>query len=134
MNERKKGVILSYVQVTINIVVNIAYVPILLKFLGKSEYGLYQLVGSLFSYVNIFESCMSSAVLRNYCEALGTEEQKKANDILYVAKKIYQILGIALLFVGVGVLICFREFYSNSLTNAELKEGTLIIIVLFFNM
>ena len=54
MSERKKGVVLSYIQVVLSIVINIAYVPILLKMLGKSEYGLYQLVGSLFSYISIF--------------------------------------------------------------------------------
>ena len=51
MNERKKGAILSYIQVFLSVVVSMIYVPVLLHFLGQSEYGLYQIVGSFFSYV-----------------------------------------------------------------------------------
>ena len=46
--------------------------------LGKSEYVLYQLVGSLFSFISIFESYMSSATLRNYGDALGKKDEAKA--------------------------------------------------------
>ena len=40
MNERKKGAILSYIQVFLSVVVSMIYVPVLLHFLGQSEYGL----------------------------------------------------------------------------------------------
>lgn len=134
MNERKKGVILSYIQVVTSVLVNIVYVPLLLSSLGKGEYGLYQLVGSFFSYVNIFESCMSSAVLRNYCNALGENDKVKANQILYAAKKIYQFFAIVLAILGVIVIVVFRRFYFNSLNSFEIEEGSLILVVLFFNM
>lgn len=48
MSERKKGAILSYIQVVLSAIVSVIYVPILLRYLGKSEYGLYQIVGSFF--------------------------------------------------------------------------------------
>ena len=41
MNERKKGAALSYIQVFLSVVVSMIYVPVLLHFLGQSEYGLY---------------------------------------------------------------------------------------------
>ena len=63
MNERKKGAILSYIQVFLSVVVSMIYVPVLLYFLGQSEYGLYQIVGSFFSYVTVFESCVSAGIL-----------------------------------------------------------------------
>ena len=47
--ERRTGVVLSYIQVILNVLVNIIYVPVLLHYLGQSEYGLYQIVGSFFS-------------------------------------------------------------------------------------
>lgn len=134
MSERKKGVVLSYIQVIISIIVNIVYVPILLKFLGKGEYGLHQLVGSFFSYINIFEACMSNAVLRNYCDALAHKDRVKANSTLYIAKKIYQVLGVVLMIVGIGILLSFRSFYYSSLTSSEIKEGTYMLVVLFVNM
>lgn len=134
MNERKKGVVLSYIQVVLSVLVSVIYVPLLLSSLGKGEYGLYQLVGSFFSYINIFESCMSSAVLRNYCNALGENDNIKANQILYAAKRIFQILAIVLVLLGVIVIAVFRRFYLSSLNSFEIEEGSLMLIILFINM
>ena len=134
MSERKKGVVLSYIQVVLSIVINIAYVPILLKMLGKSEYGLYQLVGSLFSYISIFESCMSSATLRNYCDALGNKDGIKANEVLYASIKIFRVLSFCLFFLGGLVILGFRQLYQVSLSSSEIQEGTFILFLLLVNM
>lgn len=85
MTERKKGAILSYIQVFLSVAVNIIYVPVLLHFLGQSEYGLYQIVGSFFSYVTVFESCVSTGILRNYCNALGRSDHEEAAVTLSMA-------------------------------------------------
>ena len=47
MNELKIGILLSYTNILLNAVLGFIYVPILLHYIGKSEYGLYQLMGSL---------------------------------------------------------------------------------------
>ena len=47
MNERKIGILLSYLNIALHAVVGFLYVPILLHFIGKEEYGLYQLIGSM---------------------------------------------------------------------------------------
>ena len=39
--ERKNGAILSYVSIFINIIIQLIYMPLLIRKLGQSEYGLY---------------------------------------------------------------------------------------------
>lgn len=46
-NQRKIGVLLSYVSQFVHIAVNLIYTPIMLRLVGQSEYGLYQLVYSV---------------------------------------------------------------------------------------
>ena len=46
MNQRKLGIFLSYLNIALQAVIGFFYVPILLHYIGKSEYGLYQLMGS----------------------------------------------------------------------------------------
>lgn len=133
-NERTKGVILSYIQVILNVGVNIIYVPILLRYLGKNEYGLYQIVGSFFSYITVFESCMSTGVLRNYCNAISSNNQQEADSTLSIAKRIYMIMSILMAGSGIFVLVMFRKFYASSFSVEELNEGTQILILLFINM
>lgn len=134
MNERKKGAILSYVQVILSVIVNIIYVPVLLHYLGRGEYGLYQIVGSCFSYVSVFESCMSTGVLRNYCNSLGKSDEKEAAITLSMARNIYRIMSILMILIGIIVLFVFRWFYKSSFSRMELNEGTYILILLFINM
>ena len=134
MNERKKGAILSYIQVFLSVVVSMIYVPVLLHFLGQSEYGLYQIVGSFFSYVTVFESCVSAGILRNYCNALGRSDHEEASVTLSMARSIYRFLALLLDFVGIAVIFAFRSFYAASFTTSELNESIAILILLFVNM
>ena len=134
MNERKKGAILSYIQVFLSVVVSMIYVPVLLHFLGQSEYGLYQIVGSFFSYVTVFESCVSAGILRNYCNALGRSDHEEAAVTLSMARSIYRFLAIILDLVGVSVVFAFRSFYAGSFSTSELNESIAILILLFVNM
>ena len=52
IDQRKAGVLLSYAGEIIKILVNLVYTPIMLRLLGQSEYGLYQLVYSVVSYLS----------------------------------------------------------------------------------
>lgn len=134
MTERKKGAILSYIQVFLSVAVNIIYVPVLLHFLGQSEYGLYQIVGSFFSYVTVFESSVSTGILRNYCNALGRSDHEEAAVTLSMARSIYRFLALILDLVGIAVVFAFRSFYAGSFSTSELNESIAILILLFANM
>lgn len=134
MSERKKGAILSYIQVVLSVAVSVIYVPVLLRYLGQSEYGLYQIVGSFFSYISVFESCMSTGVLRNYCNALGSQDREAADVTLSMAKVIYRVMTVLMAIVGVVVLFAFRRFYASSFSAAEMKESSAILLLLFANM
>ena len=65
----KLGVLTSYLWVVVHIGVNFIYAPLLLSTLGKSEYGLYQVVASFLAYINVLETSLSAGVLRFYCNA-----------------------------------------------------------------
>lgn len=52
-NQLKIGIILSYVTMFAQNIIGILYTPIMLRLLGKSEYGLYQLVYSVVSYLGL---------------------------------------------------------------------------------
>lgn len=133
-NERKIGILLSYIKVVLSVLINIVYVPILLHYLGKSEYGLYQIVGSFFSYITVFESCMASGVMRNYCNALGEGNNELAMDTLSTAHRIYRIMSLLMIGIGIVVVVVFRFFYRDSFSPNELQESGLILDILFLNL
>ena len=50
-NQLKIGVVLSYVSMIAQNIIAIVYTPVMLRLLGQSEYGLYQLVYSVLDLV-----------------------------------------------------------------------------------
>ena len=81
VNQRKIGIILSYVYTATHVVVNLIYVPLLLGTIRQSEYGLYQLVGSLIAYISIMESLLSAGGVRYYCK-YKNENNQEAKEVL----------------------------------------------------
>lgn len=64
---RKVGAVVSYLYTIASIVVSLVYVPLLLGGIGQEEFGLYQLVGSVMSYIVSINSILASGVSRYYC-------------------------------------------------------------------
>ena len=91
-NQRISGIVLSYISLGINTVVNLIYVPVLLHFLGKSEYGLYQLMGSFIAYFSIMDFGLSNTVIRYFSKYKALNETDKMENVLAMAQKIYLVI------------------------------------------
>ena len=66
MNQRKIGITISYLNIVLHAIMGFVYVPLLLHYIGKSEYGLYQLIGSFIAYFSIMDFGLTAAVVRFY--------------------------------------------------------------------
>ena len=66
INQLKIGVILSYITMIAQNIIAIVYTPVMLHLLGQSEYGLYQLVYSVVSYLGLLSFGFGSAYVRFY--------------------------------------------------------------------
>ena len=130
----KLGVILSYLWVVVHIATNFVFTPILLRFLGQSEYGLYQVVASFLAYINVLESSLSAGVLRFYCEVNARDNKEKIENVLASCRIIYNRLIVFMLFLGTGIVFAFRLFYRSSFTAAEINEGSMMLMLLIINI
>ncbi|MDD6349138.1 oligosaccharide flippase family protein [Intestinibaculum porci] len=130
----KLGAIASYLWVAVHIITNFLYAPILIESIGVREYGLYQIIGSFFAYISIFESSMSSSVLRYYCQALNTESNSEAENILAICRSIFRKMALSLIPIGTVLIIIFRLFYASSFSLYEINEGSFMLGLLLANM
>ena len=64
MSQIKTASIVSYLTIFTNIIVGIGLTPFILSSLGKSEYGLYMLVGSLIGYLALLDFGLNSTTVR----------------------------------------------------------------------
>ena len=65
-SNRRSGVVATYVYTICNILVQLIYVPLLLSSIGQEEYGLYQLIGSIVSYIVSINGILAAGVGRFY--------------------------------------------------------------------
>ncbi len=133
-NEIKKGVIISYIQIAINIVVGLCYTPIMIKLLGKSEYGLYNTVASTISTISILNLGFNAGYVRYF-----SQYKKECDDL-----SIHKLNGLFLiLFIILGVIAgacgLFLSFhlelvFDMGLTESELEIAKILMIMLTVNM
>lgn len=74
-NQLKIGVMLSYVSIIAQNIISIVYTPVMLRLLGQSEYGLYQLVYSVVSYLGLLSFGFGSAYVRFYSRYKVKDDQ-----------------------------------------------------------
>lgn len=120
-NELKAGVILSYLALFINSIISIIYTPIMLKFIGQSEYGLYSLATSAIGYVGVLNFGLGNAVIRYTAKYKALKDEETCSNLYGMFCIIYGALGCIALILG-GIL----TFYSNSLFTNALNVNELL--------
>ena len=133
-SNRQIGVIVSYVYSAVQIIVQLLYVPILLNGIGQSEYGLYQFVGSIMSYLTIINTVLAAGVTKYYSKAFIEGDKTLMENTLAIAKRLYWIISaIAVAVIALVGTIVVRA-YANSFTTAQLNEMSLMFTVLAADM
>ena len=134
INQLKIGVVLSYITMFIHNIISILYTPIMLRLLGKSEYGLYQLVFSVVSYLGLLSFGFGSAYVRFY------SRYKVKNDEDGIARLngmfITIFLIIALISIVSGSILVFNieAIFKQGLTGSEIDTARILMILMVFNL
>lgn len=132
--QRKSGAILSYIHLFLNAVISLIYVPILLKTLGDSEYGVYQLIASIVSYLSVLKSTLSATTMRFYTIALAEKDAFKSNQVLFTSKRIYLVITGLMLVLGAVLFCLITPFYRSSMNAVELLHAQQVFVVLLIQL
>lgn len=133
-DQLKSGVILSYLSTGISILIQLVYMPVMIRLLGQSEYGLYSLVSGVVSYLSLFSLGFTGAYLRFF----SRENQKKDRDSLAALNgmfiTLFLVLASAALVCGF-TLSCFpKQVFGSKLSSAELREARILMVILVVNI
>lgn len=133
VNSRRVGVLISYVYMAANVVVQLIYVPLLIGSIGQDEYGLYQLIGSIMSYIVSISGVLSAGVGRFYCKYVAEGDSDRAENTLAISRRIYWAVSAVSLVAVVILVLVFRGVYGASFTADQVDECTAMLIVLGIN-
>ena len=104
--QKKLGVILQYSQMALSILISFIYTPVMLRILGKSQYGIYNLSNSIISYLSLLSLGFGASYIRFY------SRYKKDNDADGI-KKLNGLFMIVFLVMGAVALVCGLVFSAN---------------------
>ena len=76
VNQLKFGAVLSYASLAIGVVVSLVYTPIMLQRLGTQEFGVYNLVLPIVSYLNLLSFGLGSTYTRYYSRYRVADDQE----------------------------------------------------------
>ena len=133
-NQLKIGVVLSYVSMIAQNIIAIVYTPVMLRLLGQSEYGLYQLVYSVVSYLGLLSFGFGSAYVRFYSRYKVKDDREGIAKLNGMFMIVFTIIAIIALLAG-GVLVCnVNNLFSKSLTVSEINTARILMILMVINL
>ena len=134
MNQRKAGVFLSYINVGLNSIIQLVYVPMLLCYLTKGQYGIYQLMGSLVAYLSIMDFGLANTTTRYLSQAYAVQDSTKAHKIVATSFTLYLGIALFLLILGGIFYSLITPIYEGTLSSTDLTTAKQIFLIMLFNV
>ena len=128
LNQIKAGAILSYLSMGLSTVISLVYTPIMIQRLGDSEFGVYQTVLPIISYLNLLTFGLGSAYIRYYSRAKSADDKAGMAKLNGMFLLTYAVLGIGFLLAGHGEII-----FGKKLTADEIVLGEKLLRIMTVN-
>lgn len=134
VSQLKAGVILSYFSKMVQLLVGILYTPIMIRLLGQSEYGLYNIAASLISYLGILNLGFGSAYIRFYSRYRVAKDREKISSLNGMFLTLFSLLGVVAVVSGIILALNVDIIFGPSLNSNELKKAQILMIILVINL
>lgn len=134
INQLKVGVVLSYGTMILEFIIQIFYTPIMLRLLGQSEYGLYNLVASVVSYLGLLSFGFGSAYMRYYTRYKVKEDQDNIAKLNGMFLIVFSIIGIIAIIAGSVFVANTELILGENLTVNELSIAKVLMAIMVFNI
>ena len=134
INQKKSGVILSYLSQVIHILSGLLYTPIMLRLLGQSEYGLYQLVYSVVSYLGLLSFGFTASYMRFYSRAKAKNDQDGVDRLNGMFMTIFMAIAVICVLCGVAMIGNIEFIFADGLTPKEYLTARILMALMVFNL
>ncbi len=125
--EIKRGAIISYMTLAINILSGMFYTPWLVNTIGQSDYGLYTLATSFISLF-LFDFGISAAVSKFATQYIAKGQQKEVDRFVSTAYKLYIIIDAVIFAILIAGYFLINTIYK-SLTPEEIERFKIVYVI-----
>lgn len=132
--QKKLGVILQYSQMALSILISFIYTPVMLRILGQSEYGIYNLSNSIISYLSLLSLGFGASYIRFYSRYKKNDDKvgiKKLNGLFLL---VFLIMGVIALICGIGLSENVSLFFNNTYSANDIRIAKVLMLFMSFNL
>jgi len=131
-NETQLGVILGYLSLALGIISGLILTPIIVRYLGREQFGLYKLIGGFIAYLSIFDLGFGVTVTRYLARFSKKQDRSDEENFLAMMVLIYSGLTGIVILAGLVIYYQLEKIFGRSFNPIELiyaKQMTLMLIL-----
>lgn len=132
--QRQLGVVLTYIQMALSILFNLVTTPIILKILGQSEYGLYNLTSSIISYLSLLTLGFGASYIRFYSRYKSQNDEEGVQRLNGLYMIVFCIMGLVALVLGLVLSFNSSIMFNDTYSAQDLHTAKILMLLLTFNM
>lgn len=134
MSQRKAGVIVGYANILVKNCVNLIYTPLLLHFLGQSDYGVFQMTNSTVVTLSLLSVGFTESYLRFYSQRKIHDSDNDIRRLNALYLTMYAAIAVLSLILG-GLLITNVDLlFSQGLTGDQLALSRSLMVIMVGNI
>ncbi len=125
----KLGAIFSYILIFANTLYGLFFTPFLVSTLGEGEYGVYKIIGSLVSSVEILDLGIGGTMLRFISKFHAENDKKNLENFSAMGLIEASTLSAIMLVVCSGIFFSIDRLYGASLNSIELAKAKYLFVL-----
>ena len=133
-NQLKWGSVLSYFQMGANVLINLLFTPIMISFLGDSEYGLYNTVTSTIAMLSMLNLGFNSSYVKYFAKYKSENDEERLKKLNGLFLIIFFILGAIAFLCGLFLTFNLDLVFKDGLTAGEYRIARVLMLLLTFNL
>ncbi len=134
VNQLKAGTIISYFQMSLQILIGLTYTPIMIRLLGKSEYGLYNTVSSTIAMLSVLRLGFNNSYIRYYSIYKKTDDKCSIERLNGLFLVIFACIGMIALLCGLFLTDHLTLVFSTGLNSGEYELAKTLMLLLTINL
>ena len=131
---RRFGVLLQYIQMSLAVLISFIYTPIMLNKLGTSEYGIYNIASSIISYLSLLSLGFGGSYLRFFSRYKETNNEETIAKLNGTYMEVFFLVGVVSLVCGFILSSNVSFFFNETYSVTDLEKARVIMVLLSINI
>ena len=131
MNNKRNGILISYLNLALGMIVNIFLTPMLITSLGDVDYSLYKVMQSFAGPLSMFNLGISTIVTRSIVQFGSQEGYTERDKQNTMALSLLASGVMSLVVCAAGLIMCqsIPRIYGASYSAANIETGQIIFLI-----